>query len=47
MRLGCYTDHLNVQRGEQFAALAVEPGDGSVYLAFRGTDDTLAGWKEE
>ena len=47
MRLGCYTDHLNVQRGEQFAALAVEPGDGSVYLAFRGTDDTLAGWKED
>jgi len=47
MRLSCFVDHLNVQRGEQFAALAVELGDGSVYLAFRGTDDTLAGWKED
>ena len=31
----------------QFAALTIETGDGAVYLAFRGTDDTLAGWKED
>ena len=47
MRLNCFTDHLDVGRGEQFAALAVETGDGLVYLSFRGTDDTLAGWKED
>lgn len=47
MGLNCFIDHLDVGRGEQFAALAVETGDGSVYLAFRGTDDTLAGWKED
>ncbi|MCI9155434.1 MAG: DUF2974 domain-containing protein [Lawsonibacter sp.] len=31
----------------QFAALTVLPGDGSAYLAFRGTDGTLVGWKED
>ena len=31
----------------QFAALAVLPGDGAAFLAFRGTDATLVGWKED
>lgn len=47
MGLNCFVDHLDVGRGEQFAALAIETGDGLVYLSFRGTDDTLAGWKED
>ena len=47
MRLNCFADWLDVDRAEQFAALTVETGDGAVYLAFRGTDDTLAGWKED
>ena len=47
MRLNCFVDHLDVGRGEQFAALAIETGDKTLYLSFRGTDDTLAGWKED
>lgn len=47
MQLSCFVDWLNVEEGEQFAALAVETGDGALYLSFRGTDDTLAGWKED
>lgn len=47
MRLSCFVDWLDVGKGEQFAALAVETGDESAYLSFRGTDDTLAGWKED
>ena len=47
MKLSCYEDRLDVGKAEQFAALAVDTGDGSLYLAFRGTDDTLAGWKED
>ena len=31
----------------QFAALTVLLGDGSACLAFRGTDGTLVGWKED
>ena len=47
MGLNCFVDHLDVGKGEQFAALTVETGDGALYLSFRGTDDTLAGWKED
>lgn len=31
----------------QFSATTYLPGDGSAYVAFRGTDDTLVGWKED
>lgn len=47
MGLNCFVDLLDVGKGEQFAALTIETGDGLVYLSFRGTDDTLAGWKED
>lgn len=32
---------------QQFAALTIDLGNGSIYTAFRGTDDTLVGWKED
>lgn len=47
MKLNCFVDWLDVEKSEQFAALTVETGDGALYLSFRGTDDTLAGWKED
>lgn len=47
MKLNCFADWLDTERAEQFAALTVETGDGMVYVSFRGTDDTLAGWKED
>ena len=47
MRVNCFRDHLDVRKAEQFAAVTVELGDGSLYLSFRGTDDTIAGWKED
>lgn len=47
MRLSCYVDWLDTEQAVQFSALAVETGDGLYYIAFRGTDDTLAGWKED
>ena len=31
----------------QFSATTYLLGDGSAYVAFRGTDDTLVGWKED
>ena len=45
MRLNCFADERSPDK--QFAALTVETGDQAVYLSFRGTDDTLAGWKED
>ena len=47
MRLNAYEAVLDEAREEQFAALCAELGDGTVYCAFRGTDDTLVGWKED
>ena len=47
MKLNCFVDWLDNENAEQFAALTIETGDGAIYLSFRGTDDTLAGWKED
>ncbi|MBO4331305.1 MAG: DUF2974 domain-containing protein, partial [Oscillospiraceae bacterium] len=33
-------------RTEQFSALTVVLPDGRPFVTFRGTDDTLIGWKE-
>ena len=35
------------QRHEQFAALTLELPDGTAYVAYRGTDDSLSGWRED
>lgn len=47
MKLSCFETRFNEETTEQFAALAIDTGDGAVYFSFRGTDDTLAGWKED
>ena len=47
MRLNGYEALLDDAAEQQFAALAIDLGDGCVYLSFRGTDDTLVGWKED
>lgn len=45
-RLGNYVAELDAATAEQFAALTIELSDGTVYVSFRGTDDTLVGWHE-
>ncbi|MED9959534.1 MAG: Mbeg1-like protein [Christensenellales bacterium] len=47
MRLSGYVSEISQEHQKQFAALTIQPGDGSVQVAFRGTDDTLVGWKED
>lgn len=47
MGLNCFVDWLDVEKAEQFAALTIDTGDGASYVSFRGTDDTIAGWKED
>ena len=44
LALGC-CEHVQ-DENTQFAALTYRLPDGTLYLAFRGTDDSLAGWKE-
>lgn len=47
MHLHSFVNSLDIKKGEQFAALAIDTGNNTLYLSFRGTDDTLAGWKED
>lgn len=46
MQLTRYVNRIDYKKESQFSAITILTGDGSVYLAFRGTDDSLAGWKE-
>lgn len=47
-RLSCYVDVIDHDREmTQFAALHIELSDGTVYVAFRGTDSTIVGWRED
>lgn len=46
VRLGCCESILDEETGTQFAALTCFLPDGTLYLSFRGTDDSLVGWKE-
>ena len=45
--LTCCEDRFEPEREMQFAALAVLLGGKEAFLAFRGTDSTLVGWKED
>ena len=46
-KLTMYRDLLIPEQETQFAALTFLLDDGSAFLAFRGTDYTLVGWKED
>lgn len=47
MRLFNYVDSISTVDEKQFAAMTIDIGDGTVMVAYRGTDDTLIGWKED
>jgi len=42
-----FVNKFDAGREIQFSALCVYTGDGSCYIAFRGTDASLIGWKED
>lgn len=45
--LSCYVDRVDADAQVQFSALYFHIGNGEDYIAFRGTDDTVVGWKED
>ena len=46
IRLGGYVNRIDHEAETQFCAMTFDLGNGSRFVAFRGTDDTLVGWKE-
>lgn len=47
MQLCGFVESLDTAHEKQFAAITILPGDGTIFVAFRGTDDTIVGWKED
>ena len=45
--LSCYQDITDTEKDVQFAAVKITMPDGNIFLSFRGTDDTIVGWKED
>lgn len=43
----CYVNETDEESGMQFSAITLLLGNGDIYIAFRGTDDALIGWKED
>ena len=42
-----YVSKVDEENYEQFGAFELDLKDGTTYIAFRGTDDTLVGWHED
>ena len=42
-----YADDTDISRQIQFAAIEIVTSDGISFISFRGTDDTVVGWKED
>ena len=47
IRMSFYRSILIPEEETQFSAVTIFLEDGSAYIAFRGTDNTLTGWKED
>lgn len=42
-----YVNKVDLEKMLQFAAMEIQLGDGTIFVAYRGTDDTIVGWKED
>lgn len=47
MRLTGYVNRFDEQNEEQFSAITFLPPAGPAFVAFRGTDSSVVGWKED
>lgn len=47
LRMNCHIDLVEKEWETQFSAITFLLEDDTVYIAFRGTDETIVGWKED
>jgi len=47
LELTAYVSEVSEERGMQFSALTVRLPGEAMFVAFRGTDDTIVGWRED
>lgn len=47
MKMNCYINLVEKEWETQFSAITFLLDDGTIYVAYRGTDETIVGWKED
>lgn len=47
LKMSGYVNRIDEQSEEQFAAVTFQNPQGEIYIVYRGTDDTIIGWKED
>lgn len=47
IKMTCYVNEFDAVKEKQFSAVTYILPDNSAYIAFRGTDDSFVGWKED
>ena len=47
LKLNCYINIVEKEWETQFSAITYILEDNTIYVAFRGTDETIVGWKED
>ncbi len=47
MKIMNYVNHISEELQQQFSAMTIEVDKDTLYVAFRGTDDTIVGWRED
>ena len=47
LKMNNYVNYINVEAETQFSAITLQMEDGTFYVAYRGTDETIIGWKED
>ena len=47
MKMNCYINIIEEEWETQFSAITCILGDGTLYVLYRGTDESIIGWKED
>lgn len=47
LKMNYYVNQIELEKETQFSAVTFQPDDGLYYIAYRGTDETIVGWKED
>lgn len=47
IQAGAYVNRIDAEKSIQFSAVSFYLPDGSIYVAYRGTDNSIVGWRED
>ena len=47
LKINYYVNQIELEKETQFSAVLFQPNDELFYIAYRGTDETIVGWKED